>query len=175
MSSVAEKLQRKSQRQVAVKQVRLKLVYVDFWSAVKLSFLVAASLGIVLVVASIFVWIILNSTGIFGSLDNIMKDILGDPTAVPTVERIQEVVAERFHLRVSEIKARSNAKSVTVPRQIAMYLAKTLLDTSYPELGRRFGGKHHSTVIHSVRKVEAQMARDASFRGLVHSLRDSLR
>lgn len=79
MSSVAEKLQRKSQRQVAVKQVRLKLVYVDFWSAVKLSFLIAASLGIVLVVATIFVWIVLNSTGIFGSLDKVLKDVLGDP------------------------------------------------------------------------------------------------
>jgi len=79
MSSVAEKLQRKSQRQVATKQVRLKLVYVDFWSAVKLSFLVAVSLGIVLVVASILVWIVLNSTGIFGNLDNVLKDILGDP------------------------------------------------------------------------------------------------
>ncbi len=79
MSSVAEKLQRKSQRQVAVKQVRLKLVYVDFWSAVKLSFLVAVSLGIVLVVATILVWIVLNSTGIFSNLDNILKDILGDP------------------------------------------------------------------------------------------------
>ena len=55
MSSVAEKLQRKSQRQVAVKQVRLKLVYIDFWSAVKLSFLVAVSLGIVLIVATIFI------------------------------------------------------------------------------------------------------------------------
>ncbi len=79
MSSVAEKLQRKSQRQVAVKQVRLKLVYVDFWSSVKLSFLVAVSLGIVLVVASILVWIVLNSTGIFDSLDKILKDVLGDP------------------------------------------------------------------------------------------------
>jgi ABC-type spermidine/putrescine transport system permease subunit II len=79
MSSVAEKLQRKSQRQVAVKQVRLKLVYVDFWSAVKLSFLIAVSLGIVLIVASILVWIVLNSTGIFGSLDSILKDVLGDP------------------------------------------------------------------------------------------------
>ena len=79
MSSVAEKLQRKSQRQVAVKQVRLKLVYVDFWSAVKLSFLVAVSLGIVFVVATVLVWIVLNSTGIFGSLDSILKDILGDP------------------------------------------------------------------------------------------------
>ena len=79
MSSVAEKLQRKSQRQVAVKQVRLKLVYIDFWSAVKLSFLIAISLGIVFVVASIFIWIVLNSTGIFGSLDAIFVDILGDP------------------------------------------------------------------------------------------------
>lgn len=78
MSSVAEKLQRKSQRQVAVKQVRLKLVYVDFWSAVKLSFLVAVSLGIVLIVATILVWIVLNSTGIFGDLDKIFQDILSD-------------------------------------------------------------------------------------------------
>lgn len=79
MSSVAEKLQRKSQRQVATKQVRLKLVYIDFWSAVKFSFLVAVCLGIVLVVATILLWIVLNSTGIFGSLDGILSDILGDP------------------------------------------------------------------------------------------------
>ena len=78
MSSVAEKLQRKSQRQVATKQVRLKLVYIDFWSAVKFSFLIAASLGIALVVATVFVWVVLNSTGIFGTLDAILKDILGD-------------------------------------------------------------------------------------------------
>jgi len=78
MSSVAEKLQRKSQRQTSVKQVRLKLVYIDFWSAVKFSFLVAVSLGIVLVVASLLVWIVLNSTGIFGDLDRIFRDILSD-------------------------------------------------------------------------------------------------
>ncbi|MBG6055148.1 nitrogen fixation-related uncharacterized protein [Salinibacterium sp. CAN_S4] len=80
MSSVAEKLQRKSQRQVATKQVRLKLVYIDFWSAVKFSFLIAVSLGIVLVVAVVLIWVVLNSTGIFGDLDSILKDILGDPT-----------------------------------------------------------------------------------------------
>ena len=79
MSSVAEKLQRKSQRAVATKQVRLKLVYIDFWSAVKLSFLLAVSLGIVFVVATVFIWIVLNSTGIFGSLDGILQDVLGDP------------------------------------------------------------------------------------------------
>ncbi len=80
MSSVADKLQRKSQRQVATKQVRLKLVYVDFWSAVKFSFLIAVSLGIILVVAVTLIWIVLNSTGIFGNLDSILRDILGDPT-----------------------------------------------------------------------------------------------
>jgi hypothetical protein len=79
MSSVAEKLQRKSQRQVATKQVRLRLVYIDFWSAVKLSFLVAVVLGIVLLVATMLIWVVLNSTGIFGDLDDVLRDILGQP------------------------------------------------------------------------------------------------
>jgi len=76
MSSVAEKLQRKSQRPVATKQVRLKLVYVDFWSTVKLSFLVAVSLGVVLVVATILVYLVLQSTGVFDKVDALLIDIL---------------------------------------------------------------------------------------------------
>ncbi len=79
MSSVAEKLQRKSQRATATKQVRLKLVYIDFWSAVKLSFLISLCVGIVQVVAAFLIWIVLNSTGIFDQLTAIMVDILGDP------------------------------------------------------------------------------------------------
>jgi hypothetical protein len=79
MSSVAEKLQRKSQRPVATKQVRLKLVYVDFWSTVKLSFLVAVSLGVVLVVATILVYLVLQSTGIFTKLDDLLIDVLSEP------------------------------------------------------------------------------------------------
>ena len=78
MTSVAEKLQRKSQKAVATKQVRLKLVYVDFWSAVKLSFLIALALGIVLVVASALVWLVLDTTGIFGKLDTLLQEILND-------------------------------------------------------------------------------------------------
>jgi hypothetical protein len=78
MSSVAEKLQRKSQKAVATKQVRLKLVYIDFWSTVKFSFLIAASLGIVLVVATIMIYLVLQSTGIFTSLDGTLQDILSD-------------------------------------------------------------------------------------------------
>jgi Transmembrane domain of unknown function (DUF3566) len=79
MSSVAEKLQRKEQRQVATKQVRLKLVYLDFWSVVKFSFLIWLSLGIVLVVASVLIWVVLASTGIFATLDKTLQDILVQP------------------------------------------------------------------------------------------------
>jgi hypothetical protein len=80
MSSVAEKLQRKDQRSSSAKQVRLKLVYLDFWSVVKLAFLVWLCLGIVLIVASLLIWVVLYSTGIFGKLDTAFQDILSDPT-----------------------------------------------------------------------------------------------
>ena len=79
MSSVAEKLQRKDSRSASSKQVRLKLVYLDFWSVVKLSFLVWLCLGIVLVVATILIWVVLFSTGVFGKLDSAFQDILSDP------------------------------------------------------------------------------------------------
>jgi hypothetical protein len=78
VSTVAEKLQRKSQRQAPTKQVRLKLVYIDFWSAVKLSFLVAICGAILLVVATLFVWIVLNSLGVIQDVDAVLADIIGD-------------------------------------------------------------------------------------------------
>ncbi len=78
MSTVAEKLQRKSQRQAPTKQVRLKLVYIDFWSAVKLSFLVAICGAILLIVATLFVWIVLNSLGVIQDVDAVLADIIGD-------------------------------------------------------------------------------------------------
>jgi ABC-type nickel/cobalt efflux system permease component RcnA len=93
MSSVAEKLQRKSQRAVATKQVRLKLVYVDFWSAVKLSFLIAVSLGIVLVVAVVLIYLVLQSTNIFEDLDALLQDVLSDPTfSIAATVSLQQVV-----------------------------------------------------------------------------------
>ncbi|AYF97839.1 DUF3566 domain-containing protein [Protaetiibacter intestinalis] len=78
MSSVAEKLQRKEHRSSSSKQVRLKLVYIDFWSVVKFSFLIWLCLGIVLVVATALVWIVLNSTDVFTKLDALLRDILGN-------------------------------------------------------------------------------------------------
>jgi hypothetical protein len=100
MSSVAEKLQRKSQRSVATKQVRLKLVYLDFWSTLKLSFLISVVAGIVLVVATILIWVLLDSLGIFKSIDTPLQDILGKQTfsiessvSLPTVVGFAFVVA----------------------------------------------------------------------------------
>jgi hypothetical protein len=79
MSNIADRLRSKSQRPVATKQVRLKLVYIDFWSSIKLSFLVAVSLGVVLVVSTALIYIVLQSTGVFDNLDKILRDFLGDP------------------------------------------------------------------------------------------------
>ncbi len=78
MSSVAEKLQRKSQRATSTKQVRLKLVYIDFWSAVKLAFLISICIAIVQIVALFLIWVVLNSTGIFGQITTTLSDILGE-------------------------------------------------------------------------------------------------
>ncbi|QNO37491.1 DUF3566 domain-containing protein [Protaetiibacter sp. SSC-01] len=78
MTSVAEKLQRKEHRSASSKQVRLKLVYIDFWSVVKFSFLIWLCLGIVLIVAAVLIWIVLNSTGVFGALNDLLREILGN-------------------------------------------------------------------------------------------------
>ncbi len=81
MSTVAEKLQRKSQRSVPTKQVRLKLVYIDFWSAVKLSFLLAVCGAIVLLVATFFVWVVISSVGVIGEAQELLTSILGESAA----------------------------------------------------------------------------------------------
>ena len=81
MSTVAEKLQRKSQRSVPTKQVRLKLVYIDFWSAVKLAFLVAVCGAIVLLVATFFVWVVISSLGVINDAQELLTSILGESAA----------------------------------------------------------------------------------------------
>jgi len=93
VSTVAEKLQRKSQRQAPTKQVRLKLVYIDFWSAVKLSFLVAICGAILLLVATLFVWIVLNSLGVIQQVDSVFSDIIGDDaTSLTSVFSLGQVM-----------------------------------------------------------------------------------
>jgi chromosomal replication initiator protein len=72
-------------------------------------------------------------------------------------------VAEYYHLKLNELKSRNNSKSVAMPRQVAMYLCKLLTHASLPEIGRSFGGKHHSTVIHSIKKVEDLRKKNRDF------------
>jgi chromosomal replication initiator protein len=107
------------------------------------------------------------------------QDVLGgilttDERAV-TVEIIQKFVADFYQLKMSELKSRNNSKSIALPRQVAMYLCKSLTNASLPEIGRAFAGKHHSTVLHSIRKVEELRKRDADFNSLVNTLLDNFR
>jgi chromosomal replication initiator protein len=97
-----------------------------------------------------------------------------DPRSV-TIEVIQKHIADYYQLKVTELKSRNNAKSVAMPRQVAMYLCKLLTPASLPEIGRSFGGKHHSTVIHSIRKVEELRKVDRDFHNLLTSFTEALR
>jgi chromosomal replication initiator protein len=96
-----------------------------------------------------------------------LKDIVGteENRAVPT--EIIKTVAAHYGLRVSDLKARSNAKPIAFPRQVAMYLCRKLTGLSYPEIGRLFNDKHHSTVMHSVEKIEHMVEDDANFRKVI--------
>jgi chromosomal replication initiator protein len=91
-----------------------------------------------------------------------------------SIDSIQKAVAERFQIKQSQLKEKSNTKKVVYPRQVAMYLVKELTDASLPEIGRAFGGKHHTTVIHSINKIEQARTGDADLNRLLHSLMDSL-
>jgi chromosomal replication initiator protein len=91
-----------------------------------------------------------------------------------TIDAIQKAVAERFQIKQSSLKEKSNTKKVVYPRQVAMYLVKELTDASLPEIGRAFGGKHHTTVIHSLNKIERLRTIDADLNRMLHSLMDSL-
>jgi chromosomal replication initiator protein len=91
-----------------------------------------------------------------------------------TMDAIQKAVAERFSIKQSQLKEKSNTHKIVYPRQVAMYLVKELTDASLPEIGRAFGGKHHTTVIHSINKIDQTRHHDADLNRLLHSLMDSL-
>ena len=91
-----------------------------------------------------------------------------------TIDGIQKAVAERFDLRQSQLKEKSNTRHIVHPRQVAMYLVKELTHASLPEIGRAFGGKHHTTVMHSIKRIEQQRQNDPDLNRLLHSLIDTL-
>jgi chromosomal replication initiator protein len=91
-----------------------------------------------------------------------------------TMDTVIRAVAERFDLQPNQLKLKTNAQNIAYPRQVAMYLIKELTQSSLPEIGRTFGGKHHTTVLHSVHKIEKLRQKDADLNRLIHSVIDSI-
>ncbi len=106
---------------------------------------------------------------------DVLKNVLDQDGKAVTIETIQRFVSDYYQLKVGDLKSRNNSKSVAMPRQIAMYLCKNLTSASLPEIGRSFGGKHHSTVIHSLKKVEELRKRDGDFNSLISNFLESFR
>jgi chromosomal replication initiator protein len=102
-----------------------------------------------------------------------LKNIVEDEERAITIETIQKVVADFYNLKVADLKSKSNSRNIAVPRQIAMYLCKTLTKASLPEIGREFGGKHHTTVLHSVNKINELYDQRGHFHRIINSLIDS--
>ena len=91
-----------------------------------------------------------------------------------TIETIQRTVAEQFGMRVADLKQKNNSRNVVVPRQIAMYLAKQMTEASLPEIGRQFGNKHHTTVMHSIAKIDEQRRANKDLHRTLNKLQEQL-
>ena len=101
----------------------------------------------------------------------LLQDLLRANDRRVSIEEIQKRVAEHFNIRVSDMHSARRARAVARPRQVAMYLAKQLTSRSLPEIGRKFGGRDHTTVMHAVKKVEQLSKSDAEFADDVELLR----
>ncbi len=99
-----------------------------------------------------------------------LRGLIEASAAIVTVEKIQKIICHRFKIKPSQIKSKNNSPKIAFPRQIAMYLAKELTKSSLPEIGKKFGGKHHTTVIHSLRKIEKLRNDDPEFNKEINSL-----
>src|SRR5712664_1450410 len=103
-----------------------------------------------------------------------LKQFIDTQVRKITIETIQRTVAEQFGMRVAELKQKNNSRQIVVPRQIAMYLAKQLTEASLPEIGRQFGGKHHTTVMHSIAKIDEQSRADKDLNRTINKLMETL-
>jgi chromosomal replication initiator protein len=103
----------------------------------------------------------------------VLRSILDSQEKRITIEMIQKAVSEHFSLKVSDLKSKNNSKSISYPRQIAMYMAKQLTTASLPEIGREFNGKHHTTVLHSIHKIEDLRKGDKDLNRLINKLTGS--
>ena len=98
------------------------------------------------------------------------KDVISEPSRNITVETVQKIVADHFKLKVADLKSKKRQRAFAYPRQIAMYLSRKLIGASFPEIGEKFGGKDHTTVIHNVRKIEESLDKDLDLKAHIESL-----
>ncbi len=108
------------------------------------------------------------------STQDVLQDLLRAHDRRITIDEIQRKVAEHYNLRLSDMHSARRARSVARPRQVAMYLSKLLTARSLPEIGRKFGGRDHTTVMHAIRKVEELMGDDAQIAQDVEVVRRAL-
>jgi chromosomal replication initiator protein len=123
----------------------------------------------------LFAWSSLNGVEItLPTAQQCLKQFIDTQVRKITIEAIQRAVAEQFGMRVAELKQKNNSRPVVVPRQIAMYLAKQMTEASLPEIGRQFGGKHHTTVMHSISKIDEQRRADKNLNSTINRLQETL-
>jgi chromosomal replication initiator protein len=104
----------------------------------------------------------------------VLKHLVHTQDKRVTIDSVQKAVAEHFVLKQAQLKEKSNTRAIAYPRQVAMYLVKELTTASLPEIGRAFGGKHHTTVLHSINKIDKLRETDVDLNRLLHKLSDSL-
>ena len=104
----------------------------------------------------------------------VLRNIIASQEKRVTIEVIQKRVSEHFNLREQDLKVRSNTRAIAFPRQVAMYIVKQLTTASLPEIGRQFGGKHHTTVLHSINKIEEMRRSDKELNRTITRLMDAL-
>jgi chromosomal replication initiator protein len=104
----------------------------------------------------------------------VLKYLIPNQERRITMDSVLRAVAEKFGLQPSQLKQKTNARQIAYPRQVAMYLIKELTQSSLPEIGRMFGGKHHTTVLHSVQKIDGLRQKDPDLNRLIHSVIDTI-
>ncbi len=105
---------------------------------------------------------------------NVLRDLIGEKKKVVSMEDIQDVVSTWFHVKIADLKSRRRSKTLVHPRQIAMYLCRELTDASYPEIGRLFGGKDHTTIIHACRQINKAREGDAPLQATLDGLKEKI-
>jgi chromosomal replication initiator protein len=109
-----------------------------------------------------------------GMAQQILKYLIPGGERRVNMDAVLRAVADKFQMQPAQLKQKTNAQQIAYPRQIAMYLIKELTHSSLPEIGRMFGGKHHTTVLHSVQKIDKLRQRDADLNRLIHNVIDSI-